>query len=149
MERPSIKETQKIFVCGSLPLCCSRIPLSLALTAWATLTEIHACLTHRPDFRGEGATSFMSVVPHWTWHLEHSALSRCLSPGRAGNKPSYVSPWDRYWWHLWMFYSGLAPFKGEGFAWTLLECQALHRNSNGDDIHSLLDDLVSEPLGPI
>lgn len=44
---------------------------------------------------------------------------------------------------------GLASFKRVGFEWTLSQYQALNRNSDSDEIHTLLEDLVSYPSGPI
>ena len=38
---------------------------------------------------------------------------------------------------------GLASFKRVGFEWTLSQYQALNRNSDSDEIHTLLEDLVS------
>lgn len=57
---------------------------------------------------------------------------------------SYISTCNGYQFDLWvLFFFRLTSFKRNSFAWTLSQYQALNRNANADEIHSLLDDLVS------
>lgn len=96
------------------------IPLSLALTAWAILTDAHVCVTHKPVFPEERDHVFSclclcsvhSACLVSACHLKERGIRQAME-----NRPRCTRI------VIGMVLHGLPQY------------QALHRNSNADEIH--------------